>query len=174
MTDKELATESLALPKSVDGVLAIFTKLLALSEVQEIVVTPVGISVTRRVEPGVEVVPAGTSDVPVSQVLGLLDHLDSLPPSKHTNPYLRLVDACVVLRRYNAVPAMIVVFDLEEFAAFLGLEVDGLGTPPEVLGIPVHVMDAQQDEYSGKIVIFGGASKYLSDAKYGVVFDVGG
>lgn len=173
LDEAELKSESRPLPRTPDGVLALIKHVLMLSEVQELAVTPLGVSVTRRVQPGVAVIPDTTlMDVPVSQALGIVE-VEAIPGGA-ANPYLDVVAAFLGLQRKGVVPAAIVVFDLDEFAAFLGLETTDLGAPPSLFGVEILLIEAQRDEYAGKVVVLGGTSRYLSDAQYGMIFDVGG
>lgn len=173
LDEAELRSESRPLPRTRDGVLALVKQVLSLSEVQELAITPLGVSVTRRVAPGTEVIPGPElMDIPLSQVLGMVE-VETVQ-SGAANPYLDVTAAFLGLRRKGVEPIAVVVFDLEEFAAFLGLERNDLGTPPSIFGVEILLVEAQADDYTGKVVVLGGTSRYLSDARYGMLFDVGG
>lgn|GEM_PF-4290388 len=165
-----LKSHSEPLPRSNDGVIALFKRVLQLSAVTEIKVTVDEFSVTRDIEDGVVLPPLGElmQDADAEFILTrIADNLETMgSPASH--PYFVLVAATAMVSQ-----------DRRKVCAILAprgtLLADYFGLPdaPEVfLGIPVIYHDLE-DKYPDKIVVFGGPTIYFNDATHGVIIDTG-
>jgi hypothetical protein len=177
MEAKKLKTHKQALPRSVEGVVALFRHVVLLREVQEIRVTPTEFEVSRLLEADstedVVPSPAEKNDVEPEFLFKRLDltHVE-FNPDRH--PYLTLVKATEEMTEVNVRPIAVMAPSADLFAAFFGLD-DG-AQPPHFLGLRMiyGVFGESQDHnYADKIVVVGGPTPYLSDATHGFIIDIG-
>lgn len=159
------------LPKSMDGIMGYIQRVLGLSQVIKLEVTPSSITVWRQVADGEPVVPDELREV-VLDVSALLEgiELTGLDYDPEVNPYYALVEATALLRKRNLHPTHILTQNVELLSAWLGFDQD----VTHVLGLEVAVYN--NEKYGqGRVVLTGaaGSSSLLSDVTHGVVVDMG-
>lgn len=166
------AHATVPLPRTTDGIVTLFKRVIVLGYVQEVSVTPTGFSVTRMVNEGEAVIPE-SSDGPVDLKFTLesverhaeLDQL-AFDPEKH--PYLALEEATRKLSDRGLFVSHLAAHDPAEVSALFALSVE---KPTTLLGFPI-LYDHELVQ-SGTVVVFGGRSRLLSDVVAGIIIDMG-
>lgn len=171
MTDQEMSVraETVALPRTKELTLKLLGKLLDLSEIQEIVISPGDITVSRRVAENVPVVPSvADEDIDGDYVLHhLADDLEEhVSTDEHPLLIIRDVMSRITLRGLR--PNWILAPSGGWVEAFFGLPEE----PPATHVFGMRIIPLQDQEYR-KLVVVGSPTNYLSDAAFGVIVDMG-
>lgn len=159
------------LPKSgVLGVLHYVQRALVLPGMQEVSITPQGISVTREMAEDDEVVPGVTNDVDVDF---LLSHVELLthPFSPEEHGTAALFAAGQALGKIGCEARWLIAPSWPLVAAWLGVELE---VPPKlVYGFSLKL--APSGSTNGRVVLLGSPPRrmFLSDATFGVAIDLG-
>lgn len=171
MTDQETSVraQTVPLPRTKELTLKLLGKILDLSEIQEVVISPGDITVSRRVAENVPIVPSvDDEDVDGDYVLRHL--ADNLEEHVYTDAHplfvIRDVMNRITLRglrpNWVLVPAggwAEAYFDLPE-------------EPPATHVFGMRIIPLRDQEYR-KLVVVGSPTNYLSDASFGVIVDMG-
>jgi len=169
--EKKLRTADLPTPRTAEGVIALVKRVIGLSSVMEIRITPSGVSVTRSMDSDDPVVPEPgeiNDDVDFEFLLGRVELIEQrFDPESH--PYLSLEAATRRLTGEGLRVAAILAPEPEILAAYLGYD-EGV-EPRTVFGI--RVVYSTESKYPDKIVVIGGPTLFLSDATHGIILDIG-
>lgn len=148
-------------PANRDDLLQLFQRAVELPAVKKIEVTPKGLSITRAVEEGEEVLP-DTTPIDPQAVLEVAFALEVTP---HAHPFLTVQAAFDELVKAELTPIAWLAPAGPLLGAFLGRE----DAPRAVLGLPVHYL--APEVMLDRVAIIGGASSYLIHAKAVVIIN---
>lgn len=171
--ERTLKTKILPLPRRKPELVELFRKLIDLSYVVEIAVTPDAITVQRHVLEGEEVLPEEISseDLDADFLSAQLPLVESLEFQPEEHAYLRLHRAVkrIEARRLRAI-GLLAPHDPELLAAFLGLDA---GTQlRDLYGIPVYYY-SERAGIDDKLMVVGAPTGNIRDAAYGITVDMG-
>lgn len=169
--EKTLRTADLQMPRTAEGVISLVKRVMELSAVTEIRITPNGISVTRSMESDDDAVVPEIEGTDTPDFDFMLERIELLqiPFDPGSHPYMCLESATRRLTGEGLKVVAILAPDPETFAAYLGL--DEGSTPKTVFGI--KVVYPEDPKYPDKLVVVGGPTTYLSDSTHGVILDIG-
>ena len=159
--------------KSVEDVLAFVGKVLSLSKLEEISITPEVITVRRNVEENAPVLPAEKPEDELQDIDFLVGKIElkAWPLDPDAHPYAILTTIARKLSTQGLHPMSILVprKDQELFSAWLGFEEY---KERHFMGFRIIYWETQR--YTEKIVVVGtlSSSGYLTDAAEGVVVDL--
>jgi len=173
--EKTPRTHSEPFPRSVEELVALFKRTVALPDVEEITVTPKEFRVRRMVREGEHVLPAEGSaneNIDPEFILTQLaqhDALDELAFDPEAHPYRNILKACGKVSSRQLIPAFLFAPEGIWVSAFFDLPEDP--PPSHVLGM--RVVYSTSEFYSEKLVVVGSPTSFLSDCSYGVILDMG-
>ncbi len=166
-----MSKESVALPSGHARLVEFLAKLLQLPALQEVRVSPAGISVTRGVEP---VIPEGLHALLAGDAAGepdllfLMQRLDLqvLPAEKQRHQLETFVEAFAALGGRH--PVLLASRTVDELAGYLGYEEGKILTT--LFGVPVV---AHSYVESGHFILFGSPTGHHFEIDTAVLLDTG-
>lgn len=167
--DRVLKSEKLSPPRTAEGLVELFKRLIALPYTQSILVQPSSVTVERMVMAGEDVVPKAVNSGPpdVGFLLATLEKkgaLHELEFRVDRHPHMALFEATQMISGKDLRPQHLVAPDASWLSAFLGL--DEGQAPSSVYGMTVHYVGEElMDE---RILVVGGTSPFFSDSEIGI------
>lgn len=172
-----IRTETRALPREADGVVAFFKRVIRLPRVTEIRVTPDEFAVSRDMEGAGAVIPEIGAELETQELEDLefvlektSEQLEELAFDAERNPYFALLEATSLLSAARLTICGLLAPRGTLLADYFGL--DENAEPETLFGIRVLYHDLGE-RYPDKIVVFGGPTIYFNDATRGVILDTG-
>lgn len=175
----EIKTQRMPLPVNERALHEVTGLILRLPQLHELKVTTTGVEVRRGVGTEEEVVPETVleiargvaPDAPDAAFLLSRIELESLPASHEMHPLHVLMSMMMRLQERRLLPCVWYVAVGDHLDKYLALRRGTLA--PMLFAVPVHYVSEDQLP-EGKLVLVGSPTRYLVDASYGVLADIGG
>ncbi len=175
-SERRVRSASRMLPKSPEGLVNLFKKVVDLPGLHSVEITGTAFTVQRLVGDDEPVFPTeeATDDsaLDLSFILSNLqarDRLVELDFSPDRHPYLSLLEATAKITEQKVRPTHLVVAEGPWLGAFLGVE----GGKPLETCFGMKVIYTRSETFEDKILVLGGATNLLTDVIYGVAIDMG-
>ncbi len=173
--EKTPRTHTEPFPRSLEELVLLFKRAVALPHVEEINVTPAGFRIRRMVDEGEAVLPKEGQETELLDPEFVLSSLASqgslteLPFNPHAHPYHNVEEATRMVTARGVRPAFFFAPEGPWVAAYFDLPKD----PPPTHVFGMKVIYSHSDTYAEKFVVVGSRTGYLSDSSFGVIIDMG-
>lgn len=173
---RRLRSDTRALPRTAEELVALFKRVIELPDLQKVEVTPTQVLVQRLVSDDESVIPEpedARDEADPEFILKTIEKSGGLvelefDPNRH--PYISLLDATGKISAKKFRPSYVIAPAGGWLGAFLGLPE---GAEPETC-FGMKVIYTGSDLFEDKLLVLGGPSNLLTDVAYGVVIDMGG
>jgi hypothetical protein len=168
--EKRLRAKQVPLPPTLEELVALFKRAIALPEVNEVRVNEQEVQIRRWVLDGEDVLPeeGAVDGLDPEFVLSRIELLE-LEFSEERHPFVSLRDATQLVTSRGLKPTHVFAPDGGWVEAFFDLPEE----PPAKSVFGINIVRSASETCQEKLVVVGGNGPYLSDAVMGVVIDLG-
>jgi hypothetical protein len=169
--DREVTkTHTEELPGSLEELVERFKSVITLPNVEEVRVTPTQFQVKRRVRSSSEVLPDPEEHKQIDPAY-VIDQVELVDDGRHPeeHPWFHMRTAFDLIRGRGFTPSFLVAPSGGYVEAYFGFPEE----PPKDTAMGLPILRTDNETCQHKLVVLGGTTTFLTDAKLGVVIDLG-